>query len=99
MGKTPLILAPIILIVFALWLAVWTGRRLERAAMKLRAEHLDPQLHTDLANLVRDMLHPTDLNDIPYLPPTLKQRAIELSAEATRQEKARDRAKRRRLGW
>lgn len=99
MGKTPLILAPIIVAAALLWLTFWLGRRLERAAIRVRAEQLDPKLHVDLTNLVRDLLHPVDLNDVPYLPPAIKKRAADLVTEATRQEHARIRAERRRLGW
>lgn len=99
MGKTPLIIAPIIVAAALLWFAFWLGRKFERVAIVHHGKNIIPKTHTDMIEVLRDLLHPPDLNEVPYVPTALKERAMAAFAAANEQEQARIRAERRRLGW
>ncbi len=99
MGKTALILAPIIVGAVVLWFTFWMGRFFERVRRDVQASHISPRVHADLVELVRDLLNPTDLTDVPYLPPVLRQRAELTLKNANENAASVRRAERRRAGY
>ncbi len=99
MGKTPLIIAPAIVAATLAWLMFWIGRWYERTMIVHKGKHILPSTYNELVGVIRELLNPTNLNEIPYVPPALKQRAWEAFNTATKQEQARVRAERRRNGW
>lgn len=99
MGKTALILAPIIVGGLFLFLAFWLGRWFERAGQRYAASFISPQLYQRLVQFVGCTLNPTDLDAVPYLPPALKDEATELLELADKQASARSRHELRRRGF
>lgn len=99
MGKTVLILAPIIVGLAVLWLAFWLGKLAQRIKTEIAAAHISPKVHHDLRELVRDLLHPSDLADPPYLPAAVRQRAERVLKDADENKASADRAMRRRAGY
>lgn len=99
MGKTPLIVAPVIVAAALLYLALWFGRWWERAAARARAEDISPELYGDLVAFVRGLLNPTDLTDVAYLPGPARARAEELVSVENERDARRRRAERRRAGY
>lgn len=99
-GKTALIVAPLIVGLAVLALAFWGGRLFERIRRDVAASHISPQVHGELVDLVRDLLSPTDdLEQVVYLPPPVKERAQQLLARADANTRAIERAARRRAGY
>lgn len=100
MGKTALILAPLIVGGALLAVSFWLGRLFERVRRDVAASHISPQLHGELVDLARDLLDPgMDLAQAPYLPPALKERVQQLFARARANQQAIARAERRRAGY
>jgi hypothetical protein len=99
LGKTPLIVAPVIVALALLYLAFWLGKRWERTALRMKAEQISPKLYGDLVAFVRGLLNPTDLSDPAYLPQAAKDKAAELVATADEHEAKRRRSERRRAGY
>jgi len=99
-GKTALILAPLIVGGALLAVSFWMGRLFERVRRDVAASHISPQLHGELVDLVRDLLNPgADLEQVAYLPPATKERAQQLLARAIANVQAVARAERRRAGY
>lgn len=82
MGKTPLILAPLIVGGAMLVFAFWMGRIYERASKRYAGSFIDPKMHTDLLDLVKKILVPSSVDQACYLPDPLKEQAEKLVARA-----------------
>lgn len=91
-GKTPLVLAPIVVGLAILVMVFWAGRWWERSGKRYAAQFIDPTTHADLVELVRRILLPVDVDHACFLPAPVKAQAEELLAQADEQD-----AKRRRL--
>lgn len=98
-GKTPLILAPIIVGGAFLFLAFWFGRWFERAGKRYEAQFIDPVLHQNLADFIARTLVPTDVDQVAYLPPEMKQQAERLLGRAKEAKGKQVRYERRRRGY
>lgn len=96
MGKTPLILAPIIVGGALLWLSWWLGMRWERVSKRYFGSFIDPKNHSDLVELVRQMLTPTSLEEPAYLPEKIRERAVKLIADSDERDDRRRREELRR---
>lgn len=98
MGKTALILAPLIVGVAMLWVMFWMGQLFERAKHRVAAGHIDVGLYAQLVDFVRGLVSPKDLADPPYLPPDVRQEALKLSARAHENVRRVEQARLRRRG-
>jgi hypothetical protein len=98
-GKTVLIVAPIIVGVAVLWLAFALGKVVQRVQTAVAASHISPGVHEDLREVVRALLSPTDLSNPPYLPAALKQQAELALKNADDNAASVKRAERRRAGY
>lgn len=86
MGKTPLILAPIIVLTAWTWLAIWAGTKLGRAREASERDGIDPRWASDAQELMRDLLAPPKDDavaaDFVVLPQALKSRTHQLFASS-----------------
>jgi hypothetical protein len=98
-GKTPMVLAPILVLAAVLFLTFWLGRLFERAGRRYAAQFIDPKTHSDLVELVRRVLSPVDADQACFLPEKVQKRARELLGKADEQAEARRRAEFRRRGF
>jgi len=99
-GKTPLILAPLIVGLALLFVAFWAGRWWERAGRRYASSFIDPKTHGDLMETLRGILVPsTDVDQACFVPAGVKERADRVLATADEQAARRVREERRRRGW
>jgi hypothetical protein len=98
-GKTPLILAPLVVGLALLFLAFWFGRFWERSGKRYAAQFIDPDTHTSLMEIVRRILSPADPELGCYLPPAVKEQAEKVLATAHEQAARRARVELRRRGF
>lgn len=98
-GKTPLIVAPLIVAGLVLFLAFYAGRWWERTGRRWASSQLDPGIYRDLVAYVQGLLSPTDFEDPPYLPGKLREEAVKLAARAADHDRKMMRAERRRRGY
>lgn len=88
MGRTALILAPIIVAGTALWLACWVGIRIGRAREAVARQGIDPRWAADMQQLLKDLLTPPKSDamaaDFVVLPRPLKSRAQQLLSSSER---------------
>lgn len=82
MGKTPYVLAPIIVGLAAGMLVFYCGRWYERARQKLARSLVSMVVYAKLAEYLRELLHPTSLDEPAYLPDPVKTRGFELLEQA-----------------
>ena len=82
MGKTPYVLAPIIVGAAVLLLTFYCGRWFERARQKLVRSQVSLVVYSRLTEYVRELLHPSSLDDPVYLPDAVKTRGFELLEKA-----------------
>lgn len=86
MGKTALILAPIIVMTAWTWLAIWVGTKLGRAREASARDGIDPRWAADVQTLLRDLLAPPKADavaaDFVVLPQALKSRTHQLFASS-----------------
>lgn len=99
MGKTVIILAPLVVGGALLLLAFWMGQLLERVKKDVASARINPGLHDDLIELVRQILSPGDLDQVAFLPEPVKTRAQELLDKADQHAANMRQAQRRRAGW
>lgn len=95
-GKTPLILAPLIVGGAMLWFAFWMGKVFERASKRYIASYIDPKMHCELIDLLKKILVPSNVDQACYLPEPLKQQAEKLVARADEHHQRRRREELRR---
>lgn len=98
-GKTPLIVAPIVVGAAVLLLVFWLGRWWERSMRRYAASFIDPKTYTDLVELVRGMLAPADVEQACFLPDLVRGRAQDLVSRADQQHADRERFELRRRGF
>ncbi len=99
MGKTPLIVAPLIVLAAVLFGMFWAGRWWERVNQRYASRFISAKTHQGLVELVRRMLSPTDIDQGCFLPEPVRVRAQQLVDDADRQDAARRREElRRRIG-
>lgn len=99
-GKTPLIVAPVIVALAVLALAFWFGRWWERSGRRYAASFIDPKTHTDLMEVLRRVLAPADsVDEVCLLPGPVRDRAEKVLATAHEQAAKRARAELRRRGY
>lgn len=82
MGKTWLILAPVIVAAAVIWGAVWVGIGIGRAREATARKGIDPRWAADVQSLLRDLLTPPKSDamaaDFVVLPRPLKSRTHQL---------------------
>jgi hypothetical protein len=98
-GKTPMVLAPIVVVAAVLFLAFLAGRWWERSMRRYASSFIDPKTHGDLIELVRRVLKSVDVDQACYLPPPVHGEAEKLLAKADDQAVARQRYELRRRGF
>lgn len=95
-GKTPLLLAPLIVGAAVLFAAFLAGRWSERAGKRRASSFIDPATHTDLMQVLHRILAPADPDLACYLPEVVKDDAVKVLAVAEKQAENRRRAELRR---
>lgn len=98
-GKTPLILAPLILGAALLCFTFWLGRIWERAGKRYAASFIDPATHGELMETVRQILQPVDVDHACFLPASVQDKAVKVLARADEQAARRARVELRRRGF
>lgn len=100
MGKTPLILAPIVVGAAVLFVVFLAGRWWERSMKRYASSFIDPATYTDLVELLRRILTPAaDVDQACFLPDGIKDEAERLVTRADNQDTNRRRAELRRRGF
>lgn len=95
-GKTALILAPLVIGLALLLLAFLAGRFWERAGKRYAASFIDPDTHMGLMEVLRRILSPADPNLACYVPDVVKDTAVKVLAIADEQAARRKREELRR---
>jgi len=99
-GKTPLILAPVIVCLAVLAAAFFAGRWWERAGRRYASSFIDPKTHGELMETLRGILTPPgDVDQACFVPAAVKERADRVLATADEQAARRKREELRRRGW
>jgi hypothetical protein len=75
LGKTPLIVAPVIVALALLFLTFWLGKRFERLRKFADARGIDPDLYHEFERFARSVIQP---------PPSLESADVVVLPEATR---------------
>ncbi len=96
-GKTPYVLAPLIVGAAVLLLTFYCGRWFERARQKMSRSQVSLVVYFKLVEYLRGLLHPVSLDDPVYLPDATKTRGFELLNEADGNLAAVRKAARRRV--
>jgi hypothetical protein len=99
-GKTPLIVAPLLVGLAFLALAFVAGRFWERAGKRYASSFIDPKTHGDLMDALRRILTPpADVDQACFVPEVIKAPALRVLATADEQAAKRRREELRRRGW
>jgi hypothetical protein len=81
-GKTAVVLAPIIVLGAGLVLCFWLGRRYERTSVAVRGTQLSAKLHGQMVEWIRQVLNPSDLANPSFVPEDLRDSGTRLVAQA-----------------
>lgn len=72
MVRLVLAAATLVMLAGTVLASVWTGRLLERAAVRRQTDRLDPQTYHEMANFIRLTLGAQPVDDPAYIPEWMK---------------------------